>query len=301
MFVVSYTYMEDVEIPTIFQNLYKQYNKVLENISSDCLLLAPLDKDDAKFSLFYVLSKVHKSPISARPITGAYNTITTRAQKGISKQLDEIFKQLKCVTREDGLESSLGICIRIENAIICTQQALVFHGEIDLYSYDFDSMYNNLHVKQCCEFIRLLILEFCHYPPSHIFHVPAIHKTKSDMNPHIWKQLYNMEETYMVELNLDQFIKLLEICFLDFPYTTSKFLHGVILKQIHSIAMGANSFPLFANLALTYVELKILQFFTPSHLSFPDSWMIFLLLLNIEHLTIYHPSHNIFYHLPQIN
>jgi hypothetical protein len=64
----------------------------LGNIKPRLRLLAP--DPDAYLPYFYVLSKVHKTPVGAHPITGAFKSSTSKISKAVSDILGQIFECL---------------------------------------------------------------------------------------------------------------------------------------------------------------------------------------------------------------
>jgi hypothetical protein len=75
-FYVSYkTFDSQVELDTFNKTINSRIYNRLVNLQPQYRLMAP--DPDAYFPNFYVVPKVHKSPIRARPITGAFNSGTT--------------------------------------------------------------------------------------------------------------------------------------------------------------------------------------------------------------------------------
>jgi hypothetical protein len=105
--------------PTAEQSLYdtlcKSISDAFRYIKSNFRLLTPIS--ESYFSYFYTVSKVHKTLIGAKPITRAYNELTTRISVAYNDILAEIFKTLKEANIADNFNSSLSICTDTKQAI----------------------------------------------------------------------------------------------------------------------------------------------------------------------------------------
>jgi hypothetical protein len=178
----------------------------LGNIKPKFRLLAP--NNDSFFPNFYVLSKVHKNPIRAQPITGAFNGPTTKISKVILDILIQVHKNLLETTKERGFEDHITICIQTEDAIrklntafdnarisltntgssVTPRESLMlprYTDEVEFTSFDFESMYNNLDVKSCIQAINLLVEHYCNFSPNHKFCIDLDILEKSDYNVNI--------------------------------------------------------------------------------------------------------------------
>jgi hypothetical protein len=148
------------ELKTVHDALYRVVSDKLLFISRSFVFFCPTH--DSFFPYFYTLPKVHKSPISARPITGAFDSLTSRASKAISECLKLVHKRLTVCSRERGFGPSLAICIQSEDAIRHASAALSLSPSIiEFRSYDFVNMYNNLDVRNCSLAIEGLVRTYC--------------------------------------------------------------------------------------------------------------------------------------------
>ena len=246
-------------------------------VSSRFQILAP-DPNKSDYPNFYVVPKVHKSPPAARPIVGAYDSLTSRASKIVSDVLGLLFKEVKKQAVEKDFESSLSVCINTDDAIRRAQKAFTLmygvkvsneHNTLPslpyvgtdtellaFSSFDFEGMYTNLDVESCIQSINGLFLKYSGLPPDYKFSVAYNHVTDSDYNPNIWRQLKNLPEVLDINVKWKHLLQLLRIVLLEFPYLVCDKFPLVLFKQIRGIAMGTNCAPWFANLSLAFVELE---------------------------------------------
>jgi hypothetical protein len=172
---------------SLYNALCKSIGDALGHIKPNFRLLAPIS--EFYFSYFYTVPKVHKTPIGARPITRAYNRLTTRISVACNDVLAEIFKVLKKASIVDNFDSSLSIYTNTKQAIRKANLMLQTRPATDetcyFHSYDFEGMYNNLDIPTCILVITHLAKQFTHLPPHHIFYGSFKCHTKSDFNPNI--------------------------------------------------------------------------------------------------------------------
>jgi hypothetical protein len=248
----------------------------LKHVSLKLQILAP-NLSKSTYANFYVIPKVHKTPIDARPITSAFSTLTSRVSKVASDVLELLFARLKTRAIEDGFDSALTICIHTEDAIHKAQKAFNLFHESKKYpnkhilsvspyvgtdtllafsSYDFKNMYNNLDIKASIFAINRLAVEFAGIDnPDCLFSVSFSNQTDSDFNPNIWCQLKNLLEPFLLEIKWKKVIILLRITLQEFSFIVCDKISLVLFKQIRDIAMSTNCSPWVANLSLVYYEL----------------------------------------------
>jgi hypothetical protein len=120
----------------------------LSNIYEDLCLVTP--SKDSYFLSFYTLSKVYKNLVRARPITGAFDSLTSRASKAASDGLEEIYKILSIQAQTQGFTSALTICIKTENIIKRANTAIQAYTNpqgLSFTIFDFDGMCNHDHQR----------------------------------------------------------------------------------------------------------------------------------------------------------
>jgi hypothetical protein len=128
-----------------------------------------------------------------------------------------------------------------------------------MLSYDFERMYNNLIVLDCLCLLERLTYKFCNMTPDEEFDILAFLDAKSKVfNVLIWQQLHKLNNFVWVPIIVFKLLDLLTLCLIEFSFYQCHHVPG-LFKQMLGITMGNNTSPLFANFALSYVELSNLK------------------------------------------
>jgi hypothetical protein len=165
MYATYATYNDNNTIQAFYDKLRQRISNWLSNIHEDLCLVTP--SKDFYFPSFYTLSKVHKNPVGARPITGAFDLLTSKASKATSNGLREIYKILSIQAQTQGFTSTLTICIKTEDAIKRVNaviQACTDPQGLSFTTFDFDGMYNHLDATMTINAIKNLAICFCNLP-----------------------------------------------------------------------------------------------------------------------------------------
>jgi hypothetical protein len=179
MYATYATYNDNNTIQAFYDKLCQRISNRLSNIYEDLCLVA--SSKDSYFSSFYTLLKVHKNLVGARPITGAFNLLTSRVSKTVFNKLEEIYKILSIQAQTQGFTSALTICIKTEDTIKRANiviQACTDPQGLSFTIFDFDRMYNYLDAT-----IKNLAIHFCNLSLDHPLQLAASRKKKSDFNP----------------------------------------------------------------------------------------------------------------------
>jgi len=148
------------EIPDLRKikgNLYDIKEKVFKKFtSSKELYLSWTDKSKMwKTPEFYVIPKLHKNPVSSRPIVPSHTWITTEA----SKWLDAFFKNIV---------SKFEWCIPNSQSVILKLESLRFDSKPLLVAMDIESMYTNIKIDECLRKIKIMLLKHANRPTGEI-------------------------------------------------------------------------------------------------------------------------------------
>jgi hypothetical protein len=144
MYTTYATFKDENVMQAFYDKLHQRISNRLSNIHEDLCLVSP--SMDSYFLSFYTLLKVHKNPVGARPITGAFDSLTSRASKAASNGLGEIYKILSIQAQALGFTSTLTICIKTEDTIKranATIQACTDPQGLSFTIFDFNGMYNH--------------------------------------------------------------------------------------------------------------------------------------------------------------
>jgi hypothetical protein len=232
-----------------YDKLHQRISNQLNNIHEDFYLVTP--SKNSYFSSFYTLPKVHKNPVRARPITSAFDSLTSRASKAVSDELGEIYKILSIQAQTQGFTFALTICIKTEDVIKRTNttiQACTDPQGLSFTTFDFDGMYNHLDATMTINAIKNLAIHFCNLSLDHPLQLAASRKKKSDFNPNTWNQLYNLEEHDPFSINISHLLLLLHVILEEYPFCICTFLPLKLFKQTKRIAMSTNCAPWVVNL-----------------------------------------------------
>lgn len=99
--------------------------------------------DSAKLPEFYVIPKLHKTPVKTRPIVPSYNYYTTRASQFLHTKLYPIQKTFPWI-----LNNSMSCVQKLNDAFIPANAYLV--------SFDVESMYTNIDIDEGIHTIQQL-------------------------------------------------------------------------------------------------------------------------------------------------
>jgi hypothetical protein len=268
MYIAYATYEDENAMQVFYDKLRQRISNQLSNIHEDLCLVSP--SKDSYFLSFYTLLKIHKNPVRARPITSAFDSLTSRASKAVSDELGEIYKILSKQAQAQGFTSALTIYIKTEDVIKkanATIQACTDSQGLSFTTFDFDGMYNHLDATMTINTIKNLAIRFCNLPLDHPLQLAASRKKKSNFNPNTWNQLYDLEEHDPFSINISHLLLLLHVILEEYPFCICTYLPLKLFKQIKGITMGMNCASWVANLFLAFYELK---YDHNLHLSFPN-------------------------------
>jgi hypothetical protein len=199
-------------------------------------------------SYFKLLPKVHKNPISARPIVASHSTFTTKASIILTAALGslEIALKAKFPTYYLPITNS-------KEAVERTQQAInlftnVPNSNVKIKSYDFTSLYTNLDI----EVVISNISSLCDLSGLNTFGYSALLVSQGDWNSNLQRHLRNLPDEVKGSFTKAQLLGVLSLV-LNYNYFV---FQDVLFKQISGIAMGTNCGPIVANLTLAYCEIK---------------------------------------------
>jgi hypothetical protein len=206
---------------------------------------------------FYMVSKVHKTPVAGRPICATHTSVTSLASVLATKVLTEIHKHIKFTVRYTDLEPFYLVCLSTDEAIARTREAHRVNTSETSYfhSRDFVLMYPNLNPAWCIDAILNLATRFGKACLNAFFKVAFGRRHRQEFNPIIWRHLESLEDLYELDISLETLTTLLRFVLLEFTDLHCDFVPGV-WKQVRGFAMGTNCAPLAANLATVYCELE---------------------------------------------
>ena len=120
--------------------------------------------------LFYGLPKVHKNPISLRPITAAHSWVTTGLSKYLAKKLNSILPLLSTV-----LSDSFHLLNEIENLTLVNDNCY-------FATSDVNSLYPSIPIEEGINAVKDTLASANCYPPAEQdFIVRALHFTLTSM------------------------------------------------------------------------------------------------------------------------
>jgi len=110
-----------------------------------------LSKTDFQPSQFYVMPKLHKTPVKTRPIVPGYCQITAKVSEYLAKTLQPVVDQYPWV-----LKSQTDFIKHIENT--------TFTRDMSLASFDVESLYTSIDIKKALRCIKGLLLSHFELP-----------------------------------------------------------------------------------------------------------------------------------------
>jgi hypothetical protein len=218
------TYEDENAMQAFYDKLHQRISNQLSNIHKDLYLVSP--SKNSYFLSFYMLLKVHKNLIRARPITGAFDSLTSRVSK-TSDGLGEIYKILSKQAQAQGFTSALMICIKTKDVIKranTTIQACTDSQRLSFTTFDFDGMYNHLDTTMTINTIKNLAIYFCNLSLDHPLQLAASRKKKSDFNPNTWNQLYDLKEHDPFSINISHLLLFLHVILEEYPFCICTYL-----------------------------------------------------------------------------
>ncbi len=192
---------------------------------------------------FYLIPKVHKTPVVGRPIVASFNWINTEASKTLSTRLRLVITQLQ-MKRDQGLLPVMPIVSSSYEAKQVLNNWITRNGvaweenrlpKLNTYSYDFTALYTNLS------------------------HELIIH----NMNQ-IMKMMHEIEPQTWIQAEVEAIMHLLQLV-LKTTYFKCEELSNQLYRQVIGLPMGTNCAPELANLVLLHYELQHLTRLNRSH------------------------------------
>ena len=126
------------------QNLYSQLQEILETHGQKNTTLADYmfqAKGTARIAAFYLIIKIHKTPITGRPICSSINTATYHASKWLDAILQPLLRYIPSFVQDS---SSL--------LWLLTQQR--FNHEVRLFTADVEALYPSIPVSEAVSALR---------------------------------------------------------------------------------------------------------------------------------------------------
>jgi hypothetical protein len=202
----------------------KQYNKTTQytKLAKQILQMQHFT-DKVKLARFYLLYKVHKTPVVGRPICSNIDTVTYYASKYVDRKLQPYMKLTKSYT-----QSSQSIVTLLETFKIDKS----YKKDMVIMCADVTSLYPNIPIETGIAFMRLRLL-----------HLHEQEKKITNKTP----LLSESDIEFVCELS--EFI--LNNNYIEFGDHT--------YKQIRGTAMGTPLAVVFANLFLQHLEHIVLS------------------------------------------
>jgi hypothetical protein len=238
---------------------FKQNEVLYEHISGDLEYKIP------HIANFYALPKPLKfdvSPLAARPITGAFNSLTTRA----SKVLNDILRKLQMMLTRELTKYGLKHLYKVvEHSIESISHMNDYsrrinheNADVDIHweTYDFVSMYTNMSYVFIENMVEFLLVEILKIPESYSMKVML-----TERSPVIWdsitsKWIHDFAPSKYVYVNNEEILSLITAV-MTFSWVYCKDKPGYLWKQTRGMAMGTNAAPPLANLSLAVLEIFI--------------------------------------------
>lgn len=122
------------------KNNLQQYTKLAT------FLLQLESTDELQLASFYMLMKVHKTPITGRPIVSSINSLTYHTSRYIDNQLQPMLKYIRSY-----IQSSQQLVAHLE-------QSTAFPNDCIILCADIDSLYPNIPIKEGLIFFKKSLL-----------------------------------------------------------------------------------------------------------------------------------------------
>jgi hypothetical protein len=208
---------------------------------------------------FYSVPKVHKKPMSSRPIVGAHTASTTRASGLLTDYLQSVRRKALRKLDEDQTERFLPI---INSAGAKRRMELAYsRGAFAFVSYDFETMYPNMDPDWTRNMILCLLDKVLGNEP---FKVTTSARIPYSWSPHSKKVIYDLGGRVSFEIEPHHAGVLIDGT-MKHCWMQCEYLPGNLWHQKRGIAMGTNAAPELATLALATFEL----FHRPSTIGLP--------------------------------
>ena len=125
---------------------FDEFSKSWKRTKLANYLLQLKGRDELKLGTFYMLMKVHKTPLSGRPIVSSINTITYFASKYIDLKLQPIYKTIPSF-----IGSSQDLVLDLYSNRCCSENDYILCADVD-------SLYPNIPIEKGLQMFRESII-----------------------------------------------------------------------------------------------------------------------------------------------
>ncbi len=201
---------------------------------------------------FYVVPKMHKTPIKARPIVAALDCVCSCSQRVLSVILRLVLDTLKHFHMFEFEQTGIRKFWLVENSLdfVLTRPDEILH----IFSSDVDSMYHNLDQ----DFIYHAVLEEVRFAMIHISQVDRVYVSLGNSNNQddfaSWSD-HDVPLPLSTFYTLDMISKLLSHILTDSFFTVG----DAVFRQTCGLPMGGSSSPHLANIALHHLEKEFVE------------------------------------------
>jgi hypothetical protein len=154
MELVTNCSLKPIKSHILLHLIHSSYNIVTKLLPDN--LYRAIQPYKAQLPCWYLIPKIHKSSISARPICEAFNAFTTYASQVINKVLKELYFSL--LAKFPNLTFSVNTICPDTDTVIHRAQLAFKHCPpqtlINIISYDFEGLYPNISV------LKAIVLSF---------------------------------------------------------------------------------------------------------------------------------------------